>query len=144
MFIIRKNACQALVNRDGSKPKVVKSIGMQSSILVSEYLNETQAIAIKAGSLLQLNLASLPKDISSKIKLCISEFAGIKFKTGNLRTSKKFLHYVDSFVIKVIARLTPMVLTIILCEEKYGYTPNDLRNGTRARESRDRTRRINL
>ena len=130
------NACQALVKPDSSKPKVVKSIGMQravKNVLVESLntLNETQAIDIRVDSLLQLNVSSVPKDISTKIKICITEFAGVKFKAGNVRTGKEYLHHVESVVIKGITRLAPMVRTIVICEEKYGYTPDDLKAGTR-------------
>ena len=94
-------------------------------------LNETQPIEIRIYSLIQLNVASLPKDVSTKIKVCITEFVGVKFKSGNVRTGKEYLHYVESVVIKGITRLAPMVRTIVICEEKYGYTPDDFKAGTR-------------
>ena len=94
-------------------------------------LNETQAIDTRIESLLRLNVSSVPKNISTRIKVCITEFAGIKFKAGNVRTGKEYLHHVESVVIKRITSLAPMVRTIVICEEKYGYTPDDLKAGTR-------------
>ena len=87
------NACQALVKPDSSKPKVVKSIGMQRAIkdvLIQslDTLNRSQTITIRSDSLLQLNVSSMPQEISPNVKICTTEFAGIKFKTGNLKTGK--------------------------------------------------------
>ena len=130
------NACQGLVKPDSSKPKVIKSLGMQRAIkdlLLKSLntLNETQPNEIRLDSLIQLNVASIPKDVSTKIKVCITEFKGVKFKSGNVRTGKEYLHYVESVVIKGTTRLAPMVRTIVICEEKYGYTPDDFKAGTR-------------
>ena len=130
------NACQALVKPDSSKPKVIKSIGMQRAIkdvLIQslDTLNESHNINIRPDNLLQLNVPSVPKEVSLKVKMCITEFAGIKFKTGNLKTGKEYLHFVESTVIKGMTRLAPNASTIIICEEKYGYTPDDLKAGTR-------------
>ena len=107
---------------------------MQRSIKVVliqslDTLNRSQTI--RSDSLLQLNVSSMPQEISQKVKICTTEFAGIKFKTGNLKTGKECVYFVGSTVIKGITRLAPKASTIIICEEKYGYTPDDFKAGTR-------------
>ncbi|CAC5412714.1 unnamed protein product [Mytilus coruscus] len=117
------NMCQALVKPDCTKPKVMKSKGMQQALV-----NLLQELKCQQ-NLISLNLKSVPKHITDTVELVTIEFAGVKFKT-KVTSGTQYIKYVQNAVIKPILRQFPAAERIILCEEKYSFTPDTFKAAT--------------
>ena len=122
------NACQALVTPDCAKPKVQKSTGMKTAI--EEMLNVSADEAMKTRAAPLLNQNSLPNIIGRKVKIATMEFAGVKF-TSTFSNGKQYLAYVEHTVLQKLFKQIPNVEKVIICEEKYSYTPDDFKAATR-------------
>ncbi|CAC5356707.1 unnamed protein product [Mytilus coruscus] len=94
------NMCQALVKPDCTKPKVMKSKGMQQALV-----NLLQELTCQQNIFL-LNLKSVPKHITDTVELVTIEFAGVKFKT-KVTSGTQYIKYVQNAVIKPILRQFP-------------------------------------
>ena len=85
------NTCQSLLKLDSSKPKVMKAIGMQRALryLITSCMEKranTTVDELNIDAVMNLNKNKIPKEIVSSMKLCTLEFAGMKFKTGNIKS----------------------------------------------------------
>lgn len=144
-FSSENNNCQALVKPDSSKPKVMKSIGMQRALahLVNACINTTTGIAkeFKFENLIALNLNRIPVEITTKMKLCMVEFAGVKFKTGNITSGKEYLRHCET-VINSYLRHASCLHTLVICEEKYSHTPDEFKACTREQRNTKSTTSI--
>ena len=71
------------------------------------------------------------------IKAVVVEFAGIKFKLKDtIKTGGQYITYAKDFVIKHYLHVTPNINRMVLCEEKYRFTPDDLKAATRANRNK--------
>ncbi|CAC5407961.1 unnamed protein product [Mytilus coruscus] len=70
------NMCQSLVKPDCSKPKVMKSKGIQEALIsmLADLKSEKK-------DLITLDTNTLPNTISTSIQMATVEFTGVKFKT---------------------------------------------------------------
>lgn len=115
------NTCQALVEPDCSKPKVQKSKGIQKafsyllSLIPPEKLSE---------NLITIDRKTIPSFVSEKVKAATVEFAGVKFKTA-VCSGEQYIRYAQNSVINSLLYVLPNVERIVLCEEKYSFTPDD-------------------
>ena len=126
-FSSENNTCQALVNADSTKPKVMKSLGIPRA------LKALVQICGKAESLdkyIALNLCFIPRNVINSMKICTKEFAGMKFKTGSVKTGREYLLSVQRMLNGLIGK-SNNISKIVICEEKYGYTPDVFKAGTR-------------
>ena len=133
------NACQALVTPDCAKPKVQKSTGMKTAI--EEMLNISADGAMKARVAPLLNQTSLPNSVGEKVKIATMEFAGVKF-TSTFSSGKQYLAYVEHTVLQKFFKQIPNVEKVIICEEKYSYTPDDFKAATRSQRASVRSSSI--
>ena len=129
------NACQSLLKPDSSKPKVMKAIGMQRALryLITscmEKLSNKPAEELNIDAVMNLNKNKIPKEIVSSMKLCTFEFAGMKFKTGNIKSGKEYIQLIEAMVQGYLSK-APYLNKMIICEEKYSFTPDDLKAATR-------------
>ena len=122
------NNCQALVKPDSSKPKVMKSVGMRRALktIITECKGEDSIICI--------GQSHLPNTISTDVSVCAVEFAGVKFKTGNISTGKDYIQFVE-MVLKRLLNQMPNIQKLIVCEEKYSFTPDEFKAGTRSQRT---------
>ena len=125
------NACQALLKPDSSKRKVFKSLGMQRALksLTCLCLDDTTTGA-NCSQYMQLCLDYIPKQIYSTISICSIEFAGFKFKQGKIKSGKEYMQAAEVFLSSFVSH-SPVISKIIVCEEKYSFTPDDLKASTR-------------
>ena len=128
------NTCQALINPDGSKPKVQKSVGMQKALgsCLTRLSVSHPALQFDASKVVQLGISSVPQ--AADIEVVTVEFAGVKFR-ANVTSGRQYLMYVQNGVIKRIMNLMPGARRIILCEEKYSFTPDTLKAATRSQRA---------
>ena len=126
------NNCQALVKPDSSKPKVMKAVGMRRALktMITECKGEDNLII--------LGQAHIPATISTSVTMCAVEFAGVKFKVGNVSTGKEYIHEVE-MILKRLLHQMPNIQKLIVCEEKYSFTPDEFKAGTRSQ----RTNKLN-
>ncbi|MEW8546925.1 MAG: hypothetical protein AB2693_25705 [Candidatus Thiodiazotropha sp.] len=130
------NACQALLKPDASKPKVFKSLGMQKAIkdqVISciRSLNVTRdGSDSNIDSYLLLNVPHIPVEVGSQVTFATMEFAGVKFKTAHCTSGKQYILFAET-VIKKSLRDFPCISEMVVCEEKYSYTPDDFKSATR-------------
>ena len=155
------NACRALVKPDCTKPKVVKAAGIQnalvpllSTIITKENQNTQQSESSDKTSLpsapvkhdIQHELSEqklfwsrvkqIPEFIKNHVNVATYEFAGIKFK-ANVITGSQYIHFLESVIRRDILRQLPFLQRLIICEEKYSFTPDDFKAATRCqRKSR--------
>lgn len=135
-FSSENNTCQALVNADSTKPKVMKSLGIPRA------LKALVQICGKAESLdkyIALNLSFIPRSVINSMKICTIEFAGMKFKTGSVKTGREYLLSVQRMLNELIGK-SNNISKIVICEEKCGYTPDVFKAGTREQR---KTKKVN-
>ena len=126
-FSSENNMCQALMNADSTKPKVMKSLGIPRAL---KTLVQTCGKAESLDKYIALNLSFIPRCVTNSMKICTIELAGMKFKTGSVKTGQEYLEGVQKMLNGLIGKLNN-ISKIIVCEEKYGYTPDEFKAGTR-------------
>ena len=136
------NNCQALVKPDCSKPKVLKSSGMQKALLSiltkclpSDTCQTTEEQLSESGTI-QLNQTEIPLHIAHSAKFVSVEFASMKFKTKAL-SGIQYLQNIEKYVLKPITYFFRNMERIVICEEKYSYTPDDFKAATRQQQQKD-------
>ena len=137
----RNNACQAIVKPDSTKPKVMKSVGMVRAVtsLIRNCETIEHNMETSSDRLVLLNQLKIPQFITRASKICLVEFAGIKFKLGSIRTGNEYVKYTQSVLTGLVHQM-PSITDLVVCEEKYSFTPDDFKAGTRAqRNSKDET-----
>lgn len=132
------NSCQALVQGDGSKRKVQKSTGVPKALLSLINLCNTK-LENKGDAVIELNAKDL-QSVKSAAYVTV-EFAGVKFKTMNVSTGKEYMEFINHSVIQYILRNMPKTKRIVLCEEKYRFTPDTIKFQTRE-QRRGKTKTI--
>ena len=127
-FSSLNNNCQALVKPDSSKPKVMKSVGMRRALqtVITDCKGED--------NLISLGQSLMPTTISNTATVCAVEFAGVKFKVGNVTTGKEYIQHVEIILRRLLHQL-PKIQKLIVCEEKYSFTPDELKAGTRSQRT---------
>ncbi len=141
-FSSEMNNCQALVKPDCSKPKVMKAQGMKKAImkmmvdLQKNKCGEQSSDIIN--KLILLELTKLPNEIVDTIAIATVEFAGVKFKS-KVSSGMHYLRHVEASVLKPIVHQLPRMKRLVICEEKYSFTPDDFKAATREqRQTKDR------
>ncbi|CAG2250919.1 unnamed protein product [Mytilus edulis] len=76
------------------------------------------------------NLQTLPAYIVTLISHVTVEFAGVKFKT-RAHDGKHYLQFVEDSIINKTISLMPKVKQMVICEEKYSFTPDHFKAATR-------------
>ncbi|XP_071085902.1 uncharacterized protein [Haliotis cracherodii] len=120
------NMCQALVKPDCSKPKVQKSTSMKNALM--KCIEDCQAG--NRHGVIESVKGPLPIWLTGNVKLVTLEFAGVKFKSKVI-TGKQYLHYVQNAILRPLPSKMPNLERIVLCEEKYSFTPDQFKAGTR-------------
>ena len=131
-FSSENNTCQALVKPDSSKRKVMKSVSIQRAMrnLLNSRL-QTMSLDLRLEDIMRLNISFIPNQIQKTVKLAIVEFAGVKYKVGGVKTGREYVLFANS-ALHNIKKSLPGVTTIVVCEEKYSFTPDEFKASTRA------------
>ena len=126
------NACQALVKPDSSKRKVMKSVNIQRAIrnLLNSRLHDIGA-DIRLEDIMKLNVSFVPNKVSKGVKLVLVEFAGVKYKVSGVKTGREYIQQTNSTMHSTMKSF-PEATTIVVCEEKYSFTPDEFKASTRA------------
>ena len=154
----QQNMCQALVNADCGKYKVAKSVGIPNAlkaivgicckhpnltmhdleeIIGTSKLNLTElGSQLKASKLMHSRLYRLPSGMSTNIKVVTVENAGMPYKVRKSVSGDDYVRFIDQRVLKPILTEFPDLKTIIMCEEKYSFTPNLIKGATRAQRGK--------
>ena len=122
------NACQSIVKPDGTKATVQKSQGMKKALL--NILSEKDAVVSSTtADKVQLEMQQFPDYIRDSAVIAVAEFAGVKFK-ANVQTGDDYLKFVEQNYVKKFQRNLPKMKRLIICEEKYSYTPDNFKAAT--------------
>ncbi|CAG2250909.1 unnamed protein product [Mytilus edulis] len=130
------NACQAILKPDCSKPKVQKSTGIQKALLhllkeAIEKLDEVDGNEdMNMDKYFLFGQKTLPAYIVTLISHVTVEFATVKFKT-RAHDGKHYLKFVEDSIINKTISLMPKVKQMVICEEKYSFTPDHFKAATR-------------
>ena len=139
------NNCLALVKPDCSKPEVLKSGGIQKAVinLLSSSIpmkgdndNPDAEKWLKGNAIIVLDQADLPSHLAHTTKFISVEFAGIKFKTKAISRTQ-YLQHIERNVLKSLTYFFQNVQRIVICEEKYSYTPDNFKAATRWQRQKD-------
>ena len=87
----------------------------------------------KAGSLdnyIALNMPFVSKTVTNSMTICTIEFARMKFKIGSAKSGKDYPEGVEKILNGLIGK-SNKISKIVVCEEKYGYTPDEFKTSTR-------------
>lgn len=79
--------------------------------------------------MVQLEIQMFPDNICDSVVTVVMEFAGVKFK-ANVQSGNEYLRFVEQRYIKRFRRLLANLKRIVICEEKYSYTPDDFKAAT--------------
>ena len=77
-----------------------------------------------------LDFKMLPAHIRNNANLSIVEFAGTKFKVF-ASSGQQYVQFVSNAIIKKLVSSLPNLKRIVICEEKYSFTPDDFKASTR-------------
>ncbi|CAC5387720.1 unnamed protein product [Mytilus coruscus] len=133
------NACQAILKPDCSKPKVLKSTDIQKAIIqltakslcmLDGHLQEE----IQDNGIIKIAENVLPDSMRSEVKLATVELAGVKFK-AKVFSGDDYLDFVKNYVIQKTINQMPNISRMVICEEKYHFTPDDFKAATRAQRT---------
>lgn len=75
------------------------------------------------------NLKEVLQSIAGQIKFATVEFAGVKFKV-NAKSGTDYLHTVQNNVIKPTLYQYQHLKRMVICEEKYKFTPDTFKAAT--------------
>ena len=137
------NTCQALVKPDCSKASLQKSTGIKKALmnLLSLCIPHTNFVhldmILSDRNLYFHNVHDIPPKIRDSVKLATVEFAGVKFKT-HATSGDEYLQHISKGVIGRLLKSTnfPKLQRIVMCEEKYTYTPDDFKASTRMKRQK--------
>ena len=143
------NTCQAIVKPDCSKADTSKASGIKDALLfalcqtndseISKGKTKTVIQTQRSTDLQQTGLAFLkakqyPVTSISTGKVLIAEFAGVKFKAFS-QSGKQYLEYIETLIYSMLEEF-PGVKHIVICEEKYSFTPDAFKAMTHAKREK--------
>jgi len=148
-FSSEHNTCQAILHPDGSKPDTNKASGIKNALIwvitedhiqgslktARDRANATQA-ALESLNLVYCDTPQVPRTISSATATVVVDFSGVKFKTFVV-SGDQYVTHVQDHVIHDLMRTYSNLDRIVLVEEKYSFTPNDLKAATRLKRQKD-------
>ena len=159
----KMNLCQAVVKPDCSKRTVTKSKGVKKALksiitrctTAESQLKTLQMLQLESSGeqidmdsgcaeqseLMLLNFEEIPSDVSTQTSLCVIEFAGVKFQNF-AENGHQYMQYVRNGVLKKMLKTFPNMNHVVICEEKYQFTPDDLKFLTR--EKRQKAEKVTI
>ena len=145
------NACQALVKPNCTKPRIGKGTTIANAIktILCQCLGECPKSLTKKETILKekrLILSSsskwqpLPSSIADSVKVCSLEFAGVLFKSKAMSG----LDYIKLIEADLVTTLNHMkgLKHLVICEEKYQFTPDSFKEHTRNQRSNKQTQTV--
>ena len=122
-FSSTMNTCQSLVKPDCTKPVINKAMGITKAL--DQLLDSKDPMLLVRGTRL------LPDAMKDTVKVAAIEFAGVKFKTKATSGSHYIEHIQANVITPVLLQFKKRLTRIIICEEKYAFTPDDFKAHTR-------------
>lgn len=122
------NTCQAVFRSDGTKASTNKSLGVKKALnclLIKCTTTEPDRFILS-------NFKRTPNQIRATAKKVVVEFAGTKFKM----MSTTGIQYINKGIIIILLTSLPSTDHIIICEEKYKFTPDDLKANARQKRQK--------
>lgn len=121
----KMNTCQAVVNPDGSKPAVQKASGISKALgnLLSKIVPSEEVSKRDWREFMHIGVENIPENIALAVQFVTIEFVGIKFK-AYVQSGDDYLHFVQRKVFSRIVKVFPQVKHVVVCEEKYMFTPD--------------------
>ena len=112
----RNNACKAIIKPDSTKPTVVKSVGTVRAVTSQIRSCETTEDNMETSSdkLVLLNQLKSPQFITRASKICLVEFAGIKFKLGGIPTGNEYVKYTQSVLTGLVHQMPSITDLVVL------------------------------
>ena len=149
------NTCQAIVNPDGSKRDTNKSKGMKDAIAyvlchkqetetppppkeTLTAMRERRNKLLEEDGLVYFQCSNIPATAVHNIKVVTVEFAGVKF-WAFAKSGREYLNFIQNGVLPSIFREFKNTQHIIICEEKYAYTPDTFKALTREKREKEDT-----
>ena len=136
------NTCQAIVKPDCSKPKVQKASGIQKALmqLLVQFLTTGMdntdddlnggKMTLENHNMVILSSSNMPLNMQGSVTFATLEFAGFKC-SSHAHTGREYLHHIEQNILKAKHQL-PCLKYLVVCEEKYKFTPDDFKAATRA------------
>ncbi|CAC5364075.1 unnamed protein product [Mytilus coruscus] len=138
----KSNTCQAVLKPDGSKNATNKSPGVKKALLnliktcqVAKSLHTSSSVDSEEDQLVFLDFKMVPAHIRNNANLSIVEFAGTKFKVF-ASSGQQYVQFVSNAIIKKLVSSLPNLDRIVICEEKYSFTPDDCKASTRLKREK--------
>lgn len=140
-----QNTCQAIVKPDCTKSTTNKSMGVKKALhhvlkkcfLQNQEMTPDNIAEVEntVSGLLMFNFKEVPIQVANNTSVVIVEFAGAKFKAF-ASTGESYLRYISIGIIKKLLKDLPHLDRMIICEEKYSFTPDDLKAATRSKRQK--------
>ena len=137
------NACQAVMKPDGTKASTNKSAGIRKALTsaLEKCLKEKETLdgnesreaveeKLQEMGIMFLIVSTIPSEVCKNASMCTMEFAGVKFK-GSVTSGDAYIQFVSNAVVQPLLRNFPDLNTLIICEEKYSFTPDLFKASTR-------------
>ena len=135
------NTCQALVTPSGQKRGKQKSIyvpqALQDLLKFAKEQQDTNNL-IPAGGLISTIDNNMFTPSLKAAKAIFIEFAGVKFK-GMKTSGQEYLDGIVNHLLKPLLYQLHQVKDVVVCEEKYSFTPDIFKQDTRARRQTTKT-----
>ena len=144
------NTCQAIVKPDGSKPDSAKSSGIWDALLFAlcqgvhqdstkrrtmTELKTQRSAKLKQSGLVYLQAKQFPALAVSKGTVLLVEFAGVKFGDFS-KSGKQYLEHIETIIYSMLTEF-PEVKHVVICEEKYTFTPDTFKALTHEKRQKD-------
>ncbi len=147
------NLCQAVVKPDCTKATVNKASGMKNALisLLTECLDQELNIGnenctkrqkrqrvernLSEAGIVKFACTELSSILFHKVKVVVVEFAGVKFKSGT-GTGTEYIQHVETNIINKTLRDFPNAERMVICEEKYSFTPDAFKAATRTKRKK--------
>jgi hypothetical protein len=148
------NACQALVKPDCSKPSLTKSLTMADALkdVICSCLGECPKSVAKQNEMLRekklvicgsSKIHPLPAEMAQTVKSASLEFAGVLFKTVAI-SGLDYLKSVEMDILEPVLAHMRKLTHLVICEEKYRFTPDTFKAATRHQRSVKHTQKSTI
>ena len=101
-------------------------------------MNILNKCSTAGSSLIVTNFKQVPENVRTSAKKVVVEFAGTKFHVKST-TGEQYIQYINKGVINHLASSLTRIDHIVICEEKFKFTPDDLKANTRQKRQKKET-----
>ena len=114
--------------------KALSQLVAKSVCMIDDKQQDDVIAMMQKEDLISTEVNVVPPSVKQTVVKVTVEFAGVKFK-AKVFTGDDYIEFVKNAVIMKTLHQLPKTDTIVICEEKYQFTPDDFKAATRAQRT---------